>query len=303
MAGATTYTYSPESEPKLRSFLAERGFRFTEAPYAFWRAESPECAVTFYRSGKLVIQGAQVESWSQLLSPSQFLDGAGAARFGKAVEKLDQKELQAWIGSDESGKGDYFGPLVVCATRVERSQLDLLAELGVADCKLLTDPQVNALAPGLKALCPYSLVVVNPDRYNTLRQQMDNNLNRLLAWAHARAIEDLLARHPDTTTVLVDRFGPESRMIQALMTRGREVRLLQRPKAEEDPAVAVASILARHEFLRRLKALSKSYSMTFPKGAGLPVIAAARQFVASHGKEALAQVAKVHFKTTLTALG
>lgn len=205
------------------------------------------------------------------------------------------------IGTDESGKGDYFGPLVVAGFFLADGQAGVLAELGVKDSKRLTDNRVRAIAAALKKGYPHAVVAVGPERYNALHDKL-RNLNRLLAWGHARVIENLLAEVP-AALVLTDQFGDERFVREALMKHGRAVELVQRPRAEEDPAVAAASVLARAEFLWRLHALSESAGLELPKGASPPVEAAARELVRREGAEALRRYAKVHFKTTERVLG
>ena len=144
-------------------------------------------------------------------------------------------------------------------------------------------------------------MVIGPEAYNRLQQKM-GNLNHLLAWAHARAIENLLSAH-STDYVLVDRFDNERVLKKRLLPLGRQVRLDQRPKAEQNPAVAAASILARVTFLDQMRALSRQAGFPLPRGAGPPVLAAGRRLVAEHGPEALSRFAKLHFRTTQKVLG
>lgn len=202
------------------------------------------------------------------------------------------------IGVDESGKGDYFGPLVIAACYVGPEHL---AELdGVKDSKKLTDPMAHKLAAVIRKTCPYSTVVIGPDKYNQLYSEI-KNLNKLLAWGHARAIEDLLAKQP-AELVVSDQFAKPEELQRRLMKLGRTVRFESRVRAEADIAVAAASILARSEFLNRLKRLSEKFGIELPKGASQHVIDAARKFVEKHGIESLTQVAKVHFATTKSVL-
>ncbi len=300
-----TLPVDPAHEPKLRAVLEQADFELSEAPHAFWRGRGPGCVATFYRSGKLVLQGENAGTLAAVLGlaePSvpdpdqQRLDAVAAA-----LAKHPDPKPAAWIGSDEVGKGDYFGPLVVVAARVERDRVPLLVELGAADSKTLGDAQMQAIAPELEAVVMHQKVVIGPEAYNRLRDKF-KNLNHLLAWAHARAIEDLLAQAP-ADYALVDRFADERVLQRKMMETGRRIRLDQRPRAEEDPAVAVASILARVEFLRRMKALSRDAGLTLPKGAGSPVLAAGRRLVAERGREALGRYAKLHFKNTEKILG
>src|SRR5262249_4981883 len=145
------------------------------------------------------------------------------------------------------------------------------------------------------------LVVIGPERYNSLQTSF-KNLNRLLAWGHARAIENLLEKVP-CNRVVADQFGDERFLKSALMGKGRTVTLIQKPRAEEEVAVAAASIIARADFLRRLQELSTRYGVSLPKGANDTVIAGGKAFVKRHGVDSLGQVAKLHFRTTANVLG
>jgi ribonuclease HIII len=205
------------------------------------------------------------------------------------------------IGTDESGKGDYFGPLVVAGFFQAEGQAEVLRALGVKDSKRTSDNRVREIAAVLKKGYPHSVVCVGPEKYNELYDKL-RNLNRLLAWGHARVIENLLAEIP-ARLVLTDQFGDERFVREALMKHGRTVELVQRPRAEEDPAVAAASILARAEFLWRLRSLSEAAGLELPKGASALVETAARELVRREGAEALRRFAKVHFKTTERVLG
>ncbi|MBS1704871.1 MAG: ribonuclease HIII [Armatimonadetes bacterium] len=197
------------------------------------------------------------------------------------------------IGVDESGKGDYFGPLVIAACYVGPEHL---AELeGVKDSKKVTDPIALRLAGKIKAVCPHSVIAIGPAKYNELYAKM-RNLNKLLAWGHARAIENVLEVSP-CDLVISDQFADPAGLKRQLFEKGRSITLESRVRAESDIAVAAASILARAEFLRKLEALSVEFGQKFPKGAG-QVKDPARQFIAKNGREKLGQVAKLHFKTT-----
>lgn len=200
------------------------------------------------------------------------------------------------IGTDESGKGDYFGPLVIAGFFLPDGQEAVLREFGVRDSKMISDNRCREIASTLKAGYVYALVVVGPEKYNDLHARM-RNLNKILAWGHARVIEDLLARVPCARAV-TDQFGDRRYVLDALMKHGRTIELVQRPQGEEDAAVAAASILARAEFLTRLRFLGQDWGLELPKGAGPLVEAAATAFVRKHGPDALALVAKTHFKTT-----
>lgn len=203
---------------------------------------------------------------------------------------------QRWIGSDESGKGDYFGPLVVAAVQVDEVSARRLAEAGVRDSKKVSNNRAAQLAEMIIAERPHSIVVIGPKRYNELYKKIAN-LNHLLAWAHARAIEDLLTDH-ECRRVVVDRFAKDGVLAAALMEKGSAAKVEERVRAESDTAVAAASILARARFLAELEQLSDDCGIGLAPGAGEPVIESGRNFIERHGADALGAVAKLHFRTT-----
>jgi ribonuclease HIII len=211
------------------------------------------------------------------------------------------------IGTDESGKGDYFGPMVVAAILIDGQTKAKLEVLGVKDSKLLSDKRCRELAAKIREICrgKYEEVEIPPERYNELYESFKKegkNLNHLLAWGHARAIESLLKRHPCSHAV-ADQFGDEHYILSRLMEKGKRIQLIQMPKGERDIAVASASILTRDIFLARLERLSQEYQIELPKGASEAVVIAAKQVIEKRGKEDLRKLAKLHHKTTQKIVG
>ena len=213
----------------------------------------------------------------------------------------------AWIGTDEAGKGDYFGSLAVAGVYVNPEIREILHTLGVRDGKQLSDLQIRKLAQEMRMRCGHyiSSIEIAPPRYNALYtsfRKSGQNLNHLLAWLHARAIQNLLKR-VECHHVLVDRFAKEEVLAGQLRSSlNLDIELIQIPKAESDIAVAAASIIARDVFLQRLEQLSKKHQIQLPKGAS-QVIDAGKHFVKQHGSESLRHVAKLHFRTTTDILG
>jgi len=204
------------------------------------------------------------------------------------------------IGIDESGKGDYFGPLVIAAVFVDATTQGELRLMQVRDSKKISDGRILEMAPDIKTICPHSVIAISPQKYNELYAKI-RNLNRLLAWGHAKALETLLER-VTCERAISDQFGNERLILNVLQEKGRKIVLEQRTKAESDLAVAAASILARAEFLLRLKRLSSEVGTTLPKGASPAVELAAKMIIKKHGQERLDSVAKLHFKTTKAVL-
>jgi ribonuclease HIII len=279
---------------ELKQRLSAGDFDFRPVPYALFSVKGDGVVATFYESGKLVVQGA---------APELFVErwiGAAAAVAPKAPS---HRELhppdagdEAIIGSDECGKGDYFGPLVVAAVRLEAGEAAKLRASGARDSKELSDEQCLRMGAALRGLFSHAIVRVDPPRYNQIYVQ--GKLNDLLGTLHAEAITQL-AR--PGIHVLIDQFANATLMQRKLAKL--DVRLEQRTRAESNPAVAAASILAREQFLLGLKELSEEAAVDLHKGAGAPVDVSAEKYVALHGREGLAKVAKLHFKNTLKIRG
>lgn len=223
--------------------------------------------------------------------------GSGLLRDELAEEEpRPESPWRVWIGSDESGKGDFFGPLVVAGVRVEAAQALELSAWGVKDSKVLSPSRILQLERRIREACETSVVRLDPPEYNRVYKKIEN-VNTILGEAHARVIEEILEKRPDAEAAIADQFGDESYIRDALQARAKKIKLIQRPRAESDPAVAAASIVARAGFVRGLEALSKEFDFDFPKGAGAEVVRAAREFAERRGRRELSRVAKTHFKT------
>ena len=204
-------------------------------------------------------------------------------------------EFVTHIGTDESGKGDFFGPLVIAGVMVDEKSAKMFIEAGIKDSKKITDKKILTLEPLIKNNSEYSVVVISNERYNELYYKI-KNLNRLLAWGHARAIENILKKK-SCEYALSDKFGDENLIKSALMENGRKINLQQMVRAESDVAVAAASVLARAAFVHKIEEMKNTYGLDFPKGCAPQVKDTARLFVAKYGKDKLQAVCKVHFKT------
>ncbi len=200
------------------------------------------------------------------------------------------------IGIDESGKGDYFGPLVVAGVYVDsEKKIFQLKKIGVKDSKKIPDRKIGAIAKEIRRICDLVVITISPLRYNQMWNSMGNQ-NDLLAWSHAESLEVLLKRNPHCDVAISDQFASKDVLLGRLKEKGKSIELLQRPKAEENIAVAAASILARDSFLRSLEKLGRIFRQSFSKGENPKVINEGLNFVKAEGK--LSVVAKTHFKTT-----
>jgi ribonuclease HIII len=274
----------------LRRGLSSGVFEFRSVPHAVFSVKGEGVVATLYRSGKLVVQGSD---------PGLFVErfAAGVASPTRPARPKakptggTQVSTRTTVGSDETGKGDYFGPLVVCAARVEVDQGHRLKEAGVADSKRISDGRALQLGAWLRREVPHSLQVLMPAEYD--RAWNTYGLNTLLSRQHAAAIREV-ARPGDRT--VIDQFSKQDEIGPLLADLALEIEL--RPRAESEVAVAAASILARSEFLVCLRELSQRHDLELPKGAGPAVDEAGAAFVREYGFERLSQVAKVHFRNT-----
>lgn len=205
-----------------------------------------------------------------------------------------------WAGSDESGKGDFFGSLVVAAVVVDNTTADKLRAAGVKDCKLLTDKKILELEGIIKAsVVDYSVLELKPRVYNLRYEQVaaqGGKLNQLLGYGHVAALSKVLEKHEDCHSALIDQFTTSMVNIRALKQRFPQCDVRQQPKAESNLAVAAASVLARAQFLHTMAALAAEAGVQeLPKGGGAQATACARELAAKYGKEALRNYVKLHF--------
>ncbi|MEM9802695.1 MAG: ribonuclease HIII [Planctomycetota bacterium] len=274
----------------LRARVAEGPFTFRPVPHAEFSAKGEGVVATLYSSGKLVVQGeaplAFVARWTDLEpEPSK---PAAPRRSPDAPLDLEPPVT----GSDEAGKGDYFGPLVVAAVRADADALERLAELGVADSKTLTDARALRIGAALREGFEHAVRRVDPTEYNEIYPTYPA-LNPMLADLHAEVIGELAKAGEN---VVVDQF--ERRGLVRTRLEPLSVRLTEVPRAERHLAVAAASIIARQEFLLGLQELSEAFGVPLHKGAGAPTDKAGVHLVRDQGESALHGAAKLHFKNT-----
>lgn len=280
---------------KLKQDLIDQGFEISQPVHTVFSAKKKGISCTLYQSGKLMVQGKDMAEFLEFYLEPQILES-----FKFSYQELDI-DTTSHIGIDESGKGDFFGPLCVAGVHAEGSAILELKKLGVKDSKALSDATIIKIGKNIRQNYAHHIIRINPAKYNALYAQF-KNLNHLLAWGHATAIEQLVAR-TQCQNVIIDQFADESVVLRALHRKKMEVNLSQKHRAEEDLVVAAASILARQEFLEALAHLSEKYKMKFPKGASTQTIQAGKRLVHEYGSEVLEQVGKMHFKTLDAILG
>ena len=286
----------PEQAAKLRRLLESENFKFEPKPYTLYYATKNKLNVAVYEKGpKLVLQGRDTQDFVQFRLEPEIL---GEAKLG--YEEVHNPEMfEPHFGIDESGKGDFFGPLVIAGVYVDRGIAKAFMKAGIQDSKRIgSDKRIRDLAKIIKTTqgAAASVVEIGPNKYNELYRKI-GNLNKLLAWGHARVIENLATTRPDCPRALSDQFANPRMIERSLMQRGRTIKLDQRTKAESDLAVAAASILARERFIDWMDKTGLAFHKTMPRGASAQVKQVARDLVAAHGAGVLERIAKTHFKT------
>jgi len=301
-----TCKLTDEQASALLAALQARNWKPRTVPYARFAFESDKTNIVFYESGKLVVQGKGTAEFVEFVLEPEILK---EVKLGYETI-LNPDLLLPRIGVDESGKGDFFGPLSIAGVYVNENVINAWKEIGIRDSKnISSDKKIAELAEKIRTTpgCVTDCVVVGNEAYNRLYTKM-RSVNTLLAWGHARVIENLLGKRyqmkPPPVKAISDQFAASKSVIEkALMAQGKELQLVQRHKAEEDIAVAAASILARDGFVKGLEKLEQEFAVKLPKGASAAVDEAAKQFVETRGAGELGKISKLHFRTALRAQG
>lgn len=298
----TLYTtpLTTQQADALRALLDADGFAFETKQYMKFYASKPRLNIAVYEKGpKAVIQGKDTQEFVQFRLEPEIL---GEARLGYD-DVHNPEKYTPHFGIDESGKGDFFGPLVIAGVYTDGAIAREFKAAGIQDSKAIgSDKRIRELAKMIRqSRTSQTVITIAPERYNALFAKI-GNLNRLLAWGHARAIENLCELRPDCPRALSDKFADVRVLNRALMEKGRGIVLDQQTKAESDFAVAAASILAREKFIDWMDTTGERLGCKMPRGASASVKQTAMELVRKHGPDVLESIAKTHFKTATEVL-
>lgn len=272
-------------EPKLNNYCFEINI--------FDESDKLKLLVYFGKRGvKTVLQGNK---------ETELYDKVSSIIFGKTLFSNFKEELiepEAYIGTDESGKGDYFGPLVIAGVFVDRQSILKLKEIGVKDSKKILDKDIKIISVKIKKIIgsQFNIISISPKTYNDLHKKMVN-INKILGWAHAKVLENILINN-EADEAISDKFGDESLINNALQEKGKKLKLHQVIKAERYTAVAAASILARNKFNEWFEIQNNKLKITIPKGASDLVNKAAIKIKNEYGDEFIKDLVKLHFKNS-----
>ena len=283
---------------KLRAYCEERSWLPVEVAYTHYafKADHLKLNLSAYTSGKVVIAGKGTEDFVRDVIEPEI---TGAAQLGYD-EVLHPDWFESHAGLDESGKGDFFGPVIAATVIADKSAIEEWRKAGAQDSKKMAESKIlelDRLIRATKGAAVATCFCRTMTRYNELMGRPGANLNRLLAWQHATALGDALARKP-VKWGLLDQFS-EQPLVQRELAKNdiKDFELRMRTKAESDPVVAAASIVARAEYVRQMHLLSKKFGAKLQKGAGPLVKAQAEEIIRQFGAPALRDYAKLHFRT------
>lgn len=276
-------------------------------PYALFQADDGDTVVTMYQSGKVVFQGRDADLAADFWIETEKINYGKAVVSSSDDKKKEKKEVErkiplriTSIGSDEVGTGDYFGPIVVTASYVEKENIDFLLELGVKDSKKMSDAEIKKVVPQIIKKIPYHTFVLSNRQYNELYNN-DMNMNKMKAILHNK----VLSAFADKTKypydhIVVDQFeNPKSYYNHLSEAKFKVYNITFLTKAEDQClSVACSSLISRYIFLQEMDKISHSVSMDIPKGASDLVDAVGKEIVAKFGKDKLMDIAKMNFKNT-----
>ena len=279
-----------ETKQKMIAYYKDK-IRDKKIPYAIFQAQEEDTVITLYESGKAMFQGISADVDASMWAMLQ----------DKKEETNNEEDLYhiTSIGSDEVGTGDYFGPVVVCATYVNIEDIKFLEELKVKDSKQITDDYIRKIAPTIAKKIDYELLVLSNKEYNE-KYKTIQNINKIKAIMHNKVLYTLHQRHSDCNKIIIDEFAKENSYFNYLKeVTNVERNLIFTPKAEnKNMAVGAAAILARFTFLEIMDKLSDKYHEPLLKGASSEVDKQAERLIEKYGKEVLDDIAKLHFINT-----
>ncbi|MFV0381675.1 MAG: ribonuclease HIII [Breznakia sp.] len=280
-----TKVYTKKQIEKLYASLSKKGEIKKTPPYALFQIKMSDCSITAYASLKVLFQGEGAAFYASIQKEAQ-VRPTPIAQYPQA-------------GSDEVGTGDYFGPVVVCATYIEEKNLSFLRELHIQDSKQICDNDILRIAPQLINTIPYSILILQNEKYNQIHPT--NNMNQIKAKLHNQSFLNLQTKYKlQLDTIYVDQFTSPSSYFKYLQNEKKVIRNIHFETKAEDKysSVACASIIARYHFLQTLDKMEQHFGFTFPKGAGKNVDIAAKIFFDTFGETALKKVCKLHFANT-----
>ena len=302
-----TLKVSENTKEKMKEYFEDKK-RIKTPPYAVFQADEADTVVTLYESGKAVFQGISADidanMWTEMekhLNPDKKItikkaDSSGSKKKITINNKLYYANT---IGSDETGTGDYFGPIVVTAAYVTKNDIEFLESLGVRDSKKMTDEHILKIVPLIQKRIPYSSMILKNEDYN--KNHTENmNMNKIKAILHNKVLIDLAKKYKDYAYIVVDQFA-ESYSYYRYLKDAKEIQknITFLTHAEDQClSVAVGAIISRYILIKEFEKLSKELGISIPKGAGEKVDETGVKIVKKYGEDILKKISKYSFKNT-----
>ena len=292
----------------MQEFYQDK-FREKTPPYAIFQAVDGDTVITLYESGKAMFQGMsadidasmweEIKKGSNILEEFKELDDNYESKQEEKQEESLPLDINA-IGSDEVGTGDYFGPIVVTASYVNRENIPFLVDLNVKDSKKLSDEQILKIVPKIIKVIPYKTIILSNREYNE-KYSSNMNMNKIKAILHNRALYSLINENNfEYDYVVVDQFESEKAYFKHLESIENKVENITFMTKAEDKCLAVAcsSLISRYIFIKEIDKMGQKYGMFIPKGANYYVEDVALKLIEKHGKNILYDIAKLNFSNT-----
>lgn len=272
-------------------------------PYAIFQADTGDTIVTLYESGKAMFQGvsADIEAgmWESIGKDKENID-----YFIDREEVKEKKEETtipidiSSVGSDEVGTGDYYGPIVVTASYVNKDDIPFLTELGVKDSKKLSDEQILKIVPKIIKKIKYKTIMLSNKEYNK-NYGKDMNMNKIKAVLHNKVLTEMV-KDNEYDYIVVDQFEPESSYYKHLSEVPSPLKGITFITKAEDKCLSVAcsSLISRYIFVKEIDKLGDKYGIFLPKGANYYVEDVGIKLVEKYGINVLKEVAKLNFSNT-----
>ena len=302
-----TLKVSEDTKEKMMEYFEDLK-RPNTPQYAVFQAQDGDSVVTLYESGKCVFQGKDADLASQFWVETEKINSGKAITTNsedkKKQDKLDKINVidpkiyyASTIGSDEVGTGDYFGPIVVTATYVDKENISFLEELGVKDSKKLTDDKILEIVPQIIKKIPYECLILSNKDYNK-NYSSDMNMNKVKAILHNKVLLKMTEKH-NCDYVVVDQFAKPYVYYNYLKDTKCYRNITFMTKAEDKClSVACASLISRFVFLKEFDKLSESINISLLKGASDKVDELGKIIVQKYVFDKLKDISKLNFKNT-----
>ncbi len=276
----------------------------TTPPYAIFQAVEADTVITLYESGKVMFQGISADidanMWRDLEKHFNNIDIDTRSTEEKKKDSIDKTNyFFSAIGSDEVGTGDYFLPIVVTASFMDKTNIKFLESLGVHDSKKLTDEKIKRCAPIIIKKIPYESLILTNQEYNEYKLK-GYNMNKIKAIMHNKVLFKMKNKGYNYDKIIVDQFALPGVYYNYLKdTKNKVTNITFLTKAEDkNLSVACSSIISRYIFLKEKKKLEEKLGMSIPLGAGTKVDETGKLLTQKYGKDILNQISKISFKNT-----